>query len=165
MSSPTTAYGTIGFNDSGGWCGESRAFTKMAFQLEPIGSTPLSGFAVTIYICTTPAAWQTWWNALQGNGSPFPAGARAYNGTSAVNLAVQGFTNAAGYVPGVAPGAWVQVEGPSQQSGTGSTMGNPLTPSTPYLTVSIPAGGGFRAVVTSAVSPAGTFNLAATVVP
>jgi hypothetical protein len=160
-TTPTATYGTIGVNDSGGWCGEGRGFSKGSFQLIPIGSG-LVGVTVQLFVCTSPDAWQTWWNAIQGPGSPFSG--RPYGGPSAVNLPVQGFTNAAaGYVPGVDPQAWTPMPGPSEQGGTGG-IANPLTTTTPFLVTSFPKGA-VRAVVTAVAGGAGRFSVSAELIP
>ena len=152
VASPTTAYGAIGVNDSGGYSTEGRAFSKASFQLVQVGSTALSGIAVTLYGTLDPAASQTWWNALQGKVPPGPPAGP-----------INGYTDQTGYVPGLPPFSWQPLPGPSDQSGAGS-VGNPLTPSVPFFTSSLPVVA-VRAVVTSTASPAGVFHVAVLWIP
>ena len=154
VANPNTTYGTIGFNDSGGVCGEARNFKQWTFALEQATTSgALSNISVTLYGTVNPAAWQTWWNAIQGRN----------NYGANPPLAIQGITNAAGYVPGIPPQTWFPLPGPSEQSGTGG-IANPITPVTPLLTVNMPLVL-VRAVVTAASTPTGTFHVSCTAVP
>ena len=164
-----TGYGTIGFNDSGWWCGEGRNFSKATFSLIQVGSTALSGFSVSLYYTNDPAAMQTWWNALQGPrsigapGSGIPGGPMVNTGQGAP-LALQGFTNATGYSPGVPPSSSLLVPAPSDQGGTGIDS-NPLVAGNQWsLSLNRPVTA-VRAVVTASSSPAGCLHVAVELIP
>jgi hypothetical protein len=158
----TTAYGTIGFNDSGGWLGEARAYTKWTFELEQVGTVALSGFSVSIYGTTSPAAEQTWWNAIYGGAYSGSPSAIAQPG--GIALPINGITNATGYVPGVASLNWRLLPGQTDQGGTG-LIANPLVAGQTSLLVVSMRLSMIRAVVTQSAAPTGTFNLVASAVP
>jgi hypothetical protein len=157
VATPTVAYGALGVNDSGGFAVEARAVSKWRIQLEQVGTAALVGYGVSIYVTSSPAAFQTYMYALQGRT---PTGVRAlpFGGSPQV-LA----NAAAGFFPGIDPGMWVLAEGPSDQGGTGP-VANPLTPTSPQLTISgtIVA---IRAVLTASAAPVGNFNVSLLGIP
>jgi len=105
VSTPLSAYGTIGVNDTGMALNEARDFKTWNFSLTGVGagSTP----EITIYGTNDPAAYRAWVQAF--NPGYYPGG-----------------------VATVPASSWFVLPGPDQEAGTG-TMANPLTAAAPYL--------------------------------
>lgn len=137
--SPLTAYGTLGVNDSGQVLTEAMNFTKWTFSL--IGGGTPATYGITLYGTNDPAAYTAWKMALN------PSYAMLYNGGKTVTLPAT---------------SWFKLPGPAEQSGTGA-ISNPITPTSPLLTVSLPLIA-VRAVLTTA-GTGGPISVAVEAVP
>jgi hypothetical protein len=156
VSSPLTAYGTLNVNDSGGQATEGIGYSKWVFHLVATDATALSSLSVTMLGTISPFAYSTF-TGVMGGKTPTPQVPQvgpAY---------APGYSNATGFVPGVAPWEWFIIPGPSEQSGTGN-IANPLTAYTPLLYTSMPLVA-VRAVVTSALTGNGTARVYGFAVP
>lgn len=129
VTSPRSAYGTTGVNDTGPIpvLGEARDFTKWTFSLIGAGT----GYSLSVYGTVDPVAYATWKNALNPN----------------LYLNV---TNK----PSTPASSWFLLPAPAEQTGTGS-VANPMTDTNPLLQFS-GALVGVRIVLTASVSASGT---------
>ena len=107
VSSPMTAYGTIGVNDSGQLLTEARDFTK--WTISKIGAG--TGYSFSVYGTNDPLAYAVFRYTQLGQAA---------------------FPGNPGYVPSLPASSWFLLPAPSEQSGTGS-VANPISDSSPLL--------------------------------
>ncbi len=103
VSSPLSAYGTIGVNDSGMALNEARDFKKWNFSLSGGGT----GYEISVYGTNDPIAYAAWRQAF--NPGYYPGGVVVLPATS-----------------------WFLLPGPDQEAGTGP-MANPMTQTAPMM--------------------------------
>jgi hypothetical protein len=169
----TQAYGTNGSNDSCGQMVEARNYTKWSFQLLPLSETLPTGFQVALLGTISPWAYLTWEMMLAGQGPAAVLAQRSqpppqYPATPAgrtipLPTAYPGFSNAAGFFPGIQPWEWFLLPGPSEQSGAGGAA-NPLTTNAPFFTYTLGPIIAVRAIVV-AQGTAGAVRVVASAVP
>lgn len=145
VSSPLTAYGTLGVNDSGAFV-TPIGLQTYTFQIiqpplgtpAPTGAVAPTGYEVTIFGTIDPIAYQAY--ELNGGSDAFTSVTGTNGPLYAVTLAVPATS-------------WAPLPGPSEQTGTG-TSANPMTATGMFFQAKI-ALVAVRAVLTAVNSAAG----------
>jgi hypothetical protein len=162
------AYGVIGQNDSGGLMVEAQAYSKWVIQIVPLSATALAGYAFSVYYTISPNLYLTFEGAVQG-ATPYPPlipGILAGGPASKQQIRLPqpqynwGYSDAAGFFPGIKSYEWILADAPSAQAGT---IANPMTPANPMMYINYPVDG-LRVVLTT-VGSAGTCRVVAKTVP
>lgn len=139
VATPLTSYGTLGVNDSGMVLNEAMNFSRWTFSLLGGGT----GYSVSCYGTIDPVAYGIWRQSFNpGQAIPGVPGS-AKNSLPATS--------------------WFLLPGPSEQTGTGG-IANPLTGTSPLLTVSLPLLA-VRVVLTGSATPVGGVSVAVEAVP
>lgn len=141
-SDPRTAYGAIGFNDSGLCLLEGMGFTKGTFQLlQTRNLTVPTGYTALIMGTVDPVAYQAWQPANWGPGTNGPRGSTI-----------------------VPPANWFALPAPSEQGSTGNVQ-NPLYDLGQVCNISLPIVAVRAVLIAVSGSAAGVINVGGFLVP
>ena len=138
-------YPIAGYGNDSGWWLSPRGFSKLGFQIIGPGATT-AGYTVSVYGTLDPAAYWTYFNAMQSGVLGLQTGAANSLGGA------DGLSTGGGQDPGIPATSTVLLEGPSSQAGTG-TIANPMVSGTSPLFVLANAFQAYRCVLTTVGAP------------